>query len=48
MSQGTRAHQGALFIAFESPLQMFADSPSNYYKTPDFTSFIAQVPHCMG
>ena len=44
MSQGTRAHQGALFIAFESPLQMFADSPSNYYKTPDFTSFIAQIP----
>jgi len=44
MSQGTRAHQGALFVAFESPLQMFADSPSNYYKTPDFTSFIAQVP----
>lgn len=44
MSQGTRAHQAALFIAFESPLQMFADSPSNYYKTPDFTSFIAQVP----
>lgn len=44
MSQGTRAHQGALFIAFESPLQMFADSPSNYYKTPEFTSFIAQIP----
>lgn len=44
MSQGTRAHQGALFIAFESPLQMFADSPSNYYKTPDFTSFISKIP----
>ena len=44
MSQGTRAHQGALFIVFESPLQMFADSPSNYYKTPEFTSFIAQIP----
>ncbi|GAB6008699.1 glycoside hydrolase family 97 protein [Dysgonomonas reticulitermitis] len=44
MSQGTRAHQGALFVVFESPLQMFADSPSNYYKTPDFTSFIARIP----
>lgn len=44
MSQGTRAHQGALFIVFESPLQMFADSPSNYYRTPEFTSFIAQIP----
>lgn len=44
MSQGTRAHQGALFIIFESPLQMFADSPSNYYKTTEFTSFIAQIP----
>ncbi|MDR0823525.1 MAG: glycoside hydrolase family 97 protein [Prevotella sp.] len=44
MSQGTRAHQGALFVVFESPLQMFADSPSNYYKTSDFTGFIARIP----
>lgn len=44
MSQGTRAHQAAIYIAFESPLQMLCDSPSNYYKVPDFTNFITQVP----
>lgn len=44
MSQSTRAHQGALYVVFESPLQMLADTPSHYYRTPDFTQFIAQIP----
>lgn len=44
MSQGTRSHQAALFVVFESPLEMLCDSPSNYYKVPEFTSFLAQVP----
>lgn len=44
MSQGTRAHQAALFIVYESPLQMIADSPSNYYRNPEFIEFIAQIP----
>lgn len=44
MSQGTRSHQAALFVAFESPLTMLCDSPSNYYKVPDFTEFIAAIP----
>ena len=44
MSQGTRAHQAALYVLFESPLQMLCDSPSNYLRTPEFTSFIAAVP----
>ena len=44
MSQGTRAHQAALYVLFESPLQMLCDSPSNYLSTPEFTSFIAAVP----
>lgn len=44
MSQGTRAHQAALYVVFESPLQMLCDSPSNYYKAPEFASFIAQIP----
>lgn len=43
-SHGTRAHQGALYVIFESPLQMLADSPSNYYNTPSFAGFIAQMP----
>ncbi len=44
MSQGTRSHQAALFVVFESPLTMLCDSPSNYYKAPDFAEFIAEIP----
>lgn len=44
MSQGTRAHQAALYVIFESPLQMLCDSPSHYLRTPEFTGFIAAVP----
>ena len=44
MSQGTRAHQAALYVLYESPLQMLCDSPSHYLRTPEFTSFIAAVP----
>lgn len=44
MSQGTRTRQAALYVIFESPLQMLCDSPSNYLRTPDFTSFIASIP----
>lgn len=44
MSQGTRSHQAAIFVAFESPLTMLCDSPSNYYKAPEFTEFIAAIP----
>lgn len=44
MSMGTRAHQVALYIAFESPLQMLADNPSNYRKEKECTRFIAEIP----
>ena len=44
MSQGTRSHQAAIFVVFESPLMMLCDSPSNYYKVPDFTRFISAIP----
>ncbi len=44
MSQGTRAHQAAIYITYESPLQMLCDSPSSYYREHEFTSFITQVP----
>ena len=30
MSMGTRCHQLAMYVVYESPLQMLADSPSNY------------------
>lgn len=43
-SQGTRVHQMAMYVVFESPLQMLADSPSNYKRNQECTSFIAGVP----
>ncbi len=44
MSQGTRCQQLALFVVFESPLQMLADSPSNYLREPEAMEFLAAVP----
>lgn len=43
-SQGSRAHQVALFVVYESGIQMLADSPSNYYKETETTEFLSQIP----
>ena len=43
-SQGTRAHQVALYIIYESPLQMLSDSPSTYMKEQETTDFIVNIP----
>lgn len=44
MSSGTRCHQLAMYVIFESPLQMLADNPSNYYKEPECMQFLKRVP----
>ena len=44
MSQGTRCRQIAEYIVFDSPLNMLCDSPSNYIKEQECTSFITSVP----
>ncbi|KGJ91208.1 glycoside hydrolase family 97 protein [Colwellia psychrerythraea] len=44
MSKTTRAHQVAMYVVFESPLQMLADSPSNYLKEYQSTQFISVIP----
>lgn len=44
MSQGTRAHQVAAFVVFDSPFNVLADSPSRYIKEDETTSFIARIP----
>jgi alpha-glucosidase len=44
MSQGTRCHQLAMYVVFESPLQMLADSPSHYLKEPECMEFLSAVP----
>ena len=43
-SIGTRAYQLALFVIFESGLQMLADNPTLYYRNQDCTEFITEVP----
>ena len=44
MSQGTRVHQMAMYVLYEAPLQMLADSPTKYLRNPECTSFISQIP----
>jgi len=44
MALGTRCHQLAMYVVFESPLQMLADSPSNYLREPKAMEFLASVP----
>lgn len=42
--KGTRANQMAMFVIYESGLQMLADNPTLYYKNEECTKFITQVP----
>lgn len=44
MSQGTRSHQAALYVVFESPLQTLADSPYNYDLYPESRDFFKVIP----
>lgn len=44
MSQGTRCHQLALYIVFESPLNMLCDAPTNYERETECTELIASIP----
>ncbi|MET0554639.1 MAG: glycoside hydrolase family 97 protein [Vicinamibacteria bacterium] len=44
MSMGTRSHQLALYVAFESPLQMLADAPTAYEREPESLEFLSAVP----
>ncbi len=44
MAMGTRCHQLGMYVVYESPLQMLADSPSNYLREPETMEFLAAVP----
>lgn len=44
MGTGTRAYQMALYVVFESPLQMLADNPVLYRREHPCTEFLAAVP----
>lgn len=44
MSMGTRAHQAAMYVLYDSPLQMLCDNPSNYKREPVYTNYISRFP----
>ena len=44
MSQGTRCQQLAMYVVYESPLQMLSDLPTNYYREPECMEFLSAVP----
>lgn len=44
MSQGTRCRQLALYVIFESPLNMLCDTPDNYMRETECTDFITKIP----
>jgi alpha-glucosidase len=43
-SQGTRCHEMALFVIYESPLEMLCDNPSNYLRETECLEFLSAVP----
>ncbi len=44
MSMGTRCHQLAMYVVYESPLQMLCDSPSHYLREKECMEFLSSVP----
>lgn len=44
MSQGTRCHQLAMYIIYESPLAKLADSPTKYKREQEIVDFITAIP----
>ena len=44
MSQGTRCHQLALYVVFDSPFNMLCDSPTNYLRETESKEFITEIP----
>ncbi|MDD2559312.1 MAG: glycoside hydrolase family 97 protein [Bacteroidales bacterium] len=44
MGLGTRCHEVAKYIVYESPLQMMCESPSIYKKEQESVDFITRIP----
>ena len=44
MSQGTRCHQLAMFVVYDSPIQIFSGNPSQGLKEPEFMQLIGDIP----
>jgi alpha-glucosidase len=44
MSQGTRMHQAAMYVVYESPYAKMGGNVSDYEREPEFTRFLAGIP----
>ena len=44
MSQGTRMHQAAMFVIYESPIQLFSGNPSQGMLEPAFMELVGSLP----
>jgi alpha-glucosidase len=44
MSMGTRMHQAAMFVVYESPIQLFSGNPSEGLLEPEFMDLIGTIP----
>jgi alpha-glucosidase len=44
MSQGTRCQQLAMFVVYDSPLQIFSGNPSQGYMEPAFMQLLGSIP----
>ena len=44
MSQGTRCHQLAMFVVYDSPMQIFSGNPSQALLEPAFMKLLGSIP----
>ena len=44
MSQGTRCHQLAMFVVYDSPMQIFSGNPSQGWLEPHFMNILGGLP----
>lgn len=44
MGLGTRCHEIAKYVVYESPLQMYCDSPSRYLRETESIAFMTRIP----
>ena len=44
IAQGTRMHQMAMFVVYESPLQLFSGNLSDAFREPELMEFLGKIP----
>lgn len=44
IAQGTRMHQMAMFIVYESPLQLFSGNISDAFREPELMELVGKIP----